>query len=79
MVSYDSTGRRIPDGFIEWIQAPAAPVIPETKRCRGECKAVKPLSEFGKHAGGKHGLRAQCRDCYNAYMRKLMLKRGASK
>lgn len=33
------------------------------------CKELKPLSVFGKSRRAKDGLRAECKPCYNAYMR----------
>lgn len=34
----------------------------QTKVCKG-CKQVKPLSEFGKEAKGKFGVKSKCRLC----------------
>ncbi|WP_447886161.1 hypothetical protein [Serratia fonticola] len=38
-----------------------SPVV-QTKVCNG-CKQVKPLSEFGKEAKGKFGVKSKCRLC----------------
>lgn len=39
----------------------------KSKRCRGVCQSIKPLSEFGPLKKGLGGVRAVCRKCARRY------------
>lgn len=42
--------------------------VPAEKRCP-RCKAVKPVSAFGKHKGQRYDLACYCKPCANEYNR----------
>jgi hypothetical protein len=43
-------------------------MVDVVKQCR-TCRASKPLDAFGKHASGKHGIKAVCKACHAEYAR----------
>lgn len=45
-----------------------AEILEPTKRC-GHCHQWLPLSAFGRHKGGKDGIRSECKNCVNEQSR----------
>lgn len=48
------------------------------RKC-GRCGETKPVTEFGKKAGGKDGLQPWCRECKRRYDREYRKKKQASR
>lgn len=49
--------------------------LPNIKTCT-YCQCAKPLSDFGKHKQGKHGLNPQCKQCNRERVVAYQLERG---